>query len=163
MERTANCLTKLDRMNKALRHEEPDRVPISDFFWGSFLARWRQDLGLPADIEGLGSQRDALIAALCAELPEGASWTEPEGGLQLWLELPEPLDSRELYADALRAGVLVSPGFQFHCDGRPSRGLRLSIGSVNEAEIAEGVRRLGRVIRERPLAGAPSGRGQIHI
>jgi len=48
MLRTSNCLAKLDRMNKALHHQEPDRVPISDFFWGSFLERWRQDLGLPA-------------------------------------------------------------------------------------------------------------------
>jgi hypothetical protein len=47
MQRTANCLAKLDRMNKALRHQEPDRVPISDFFWGSFLARWWEELGLP--------------------------------------------------------------------------------------------------------------------
>jgi uroporphyrinogen decarboxylase len=46
--RTTNCLEKLDRMNKTLRHEEADRVPISDFYWGSFLERWRQDLGLPA-------------------------------------------------------------------------------------------------------------------
>jgi uroporphyrinogen decarboxylase len=43
-----NCLEKLQRMNKSLHHEEPDRVPISDFFWGSFLERWRKDLGLPA-------------------------------------------------------------------------------------------------------------------
>jgi len=48
MRRTPNCLAKLDRMNKTLRHEEADRVPISDFFWGSFLERWRKDLGLPA-------------------------------------------------------------------------------------------------------------------
>jgi uroporphyrinogen decarboxylase len=46
--RTTNCLEKLDRMNKTLRHEEADRVPISDFYWGSFLERWREDLGLPA-------------------------------------------------------------------------------------------------------------------
>ena len=39
MERTANCLAKLDRMNKALRHKEPECVPVSDFFWGSFLER----------------------------------------------------------------------------------------------------------------------------
>ncbi len=50
-ERTANCLAKLDRMNKALRHEEPDRVPISDFFWGSFLERWRDEKGLPSDTD----------------------------------------------------------------------------------------------------------------
>jgi hypothetical protein len=44
--RQANTLRKLERMNRALRHEEPDRVPISDFFWGSFTRRWQQDLGL---------------------------------------------------------------------------------------------------------------------
>ena len=36
-------------MNAALRHREPDRVPISDFFWGSFVKRWREELGLPDD------------------------------------------------------------------------------------------------------------------
>ena len=47
--RKDNTLRKLDRMNKALRHEEPDRVPVSDFFWGSFIQRWRRELGLPPD------------------------------------------------------------------------------------------------------------------
>ena len=51
MNRTASCLAKLDRMNKALHHEEPDRVPISDFFWGSFVKRWRRELNLPANAE----------------------------------------------------------------------------------------------------------------
>jgi uroporphyrinogen decarboxylase len=51
MERTANCLAKVDRISKTLRHQEADRVPISDFFWGSFLERWRRDLGLPADTD----------------------------------------------------------------------------------------------------------------
>jgi uroporphyrinogen decarboxylase len=51
MDRTVNCLAKLDRMNAALRHQEADRVPISDFFWGSFLARWRRELGLAADTD----------------------------------------------------------------------------------------------------------------
>jgi uroporphyrinogen decarboxylase len=49
MERTAKCLAKLNRLNKALRHEEPDRIPVSDFFWGSFVKRWREELNLPAD------------------------------------------------------------------------------------------------------------------
>jgi hypothetical protein len=38
-------------MNKTLRHQEADRVPVSDFFWGSFLERWRRDLGLPCDTD----------------------------------------------------------------------------------------------------------------
>jgi hypothetical protein len=51
MDRTPNTRAKIERMAKALRHEEPDRVPLSDFFWGSFLERWRADLGLPADTD----------------------------------------------------------------------------------------------------------------
>jgi len=47
--RKENTLRKLTRLNKALRHEEADRVPVSDFFWGGFTRRWRQALGLPPD------------------------------------------------------------------------------------------------------------------
>jgi uroporphyrinogen decarboxylase len=49
--RSDNALRKLDRMAKALCHEEPDRVPISDFFWGGFIRRWRAELGLPDDAD----------------------------------------------------------------------------------------------------------------
>ena len=48
MERKESTRRKLERMNRALRHVEPDRVPVSDFFWGAFKDRWRRDLGLPA-------------------------------------------------------------------------------------------------------------------
>jgi hypothetical protein len=48
-ERNPNARLKLERMNRALRHEEPDRVPISDFFWGGFTRRWREELGLAPD------------------------------------------------------------------------------------------------------------------
>jgi uroporphyrinogen decarboxylase len=51
MERTPNCLAKLQRMRLALSHREPDRVPVGDFFWGSFLKRWREELGLAADAD----------------------------------------------------------------------------------------------------------------
>lgn len=48
-DRKPGTLAKLDRMSKALNHQEPDRVPISDFFWGGFTKRWQQELGLPED------------------------------------------------------------------------------------------------------------------
>ena len=51
MTRTESCLKKLDRMRNALHHLEPDRVPISDFFWTGFLKRWREELGLPDDAD----------------------------------------------------------------------------------------------------------------
>jgi len=51
MERTSSCRAKLDRMDKTLRHIEADRVPVSDFFWGSFVERWKREMGLPADTD----------------------------------------------------------------------------------------------------------------
>lgn len=48
-ERSPSTLRKLERLNRTLRHQEPDRVPISDFFWGSFVQRWRNELGLAPD------------------------------------------------------------------------------------------------------------------
>ncbi len=51
MNRNQKCLNKLKRMNAALNHKEADRVPISDFFWGSFLERWRKELGLASDTD----------------------------------------------------------------------------------------------------------------
>lgn len=47
--RQENTLRKLNRLRTALHHQEPDRVPISDFFWGGFIQQWRKDLGLPPD------------------------------------------------------------------------------------------------------------------
>jgi len=51
MQRPASTVAKLERMRKTLRHEEPDRVPVSDFFWGGFLNRWRRELDLPPDTD----------------------------------------------------------------------------------------------------------------
>jgi len=139
----------------ALRHATdlggpaPLQAALADF-----IRTGAYDRHLAAQRKRLRSRRDALLTALAAEMPEGATWTEPEGGFQAWLELPEPLDSREIHQDALQAGVLVAPGFQFHHDGRPSRGLRFSIAQTDEAAIRGGVRRLGEVVRARLSAGA---------
>lgn len=101
----------------------------------------------------LRGRRDALLEALAREMPEGVTWTRPEGGLQLWVELPAFVDTAELLADAVRGGVLFAPGFQFRSDPRPSSGLRLSIALAGEDEIRRGVAVLARAVRARLAAG----------
>jgi len=59
------------------------------------------------------------------------------------------IDTRDLFADALRAGVLVAPGYVFQHDGRASSGLRLAVAQTDEAAIRRGVALLARVVRER--------------
>jgi hypothetical protein len=51
MNRSVKCLAKLDRLNKALAHREGDRLPLSDFYWTTFVNRWRKELGLAADAD----------------------------------------------------------------------------------------------------------------
>jgi len=106
----------------------------------------------------LAGRNAALTAALESEMPPGTAWTEPEGGYQRWVELPFEVDTRDLLADAARAGVVFSPGTLFMPDARPSRGMRLSIAAVDEAEIARGVASLGRVVRERARRAPGVGR-----
>jgi len=112
----------------------------------------------------LRRRRDVLLEGLARELPEGTRWTTPEGGYQVWVELPELLDARDVFADAARAGVLVAPGHQFHCDGRPSQGLRLTFAVADETAIRRGVALLGGVVRERLRTPRPApAAAQIHV
>jgi GntR family transcriptional regulator/MocR family aminotransferase len=101
----------------------------------------------------------AAQESLAREMPEGVRWTDPQGGYQIWVELPAGLDTRDLFADAARAGVLFAPGHQFHHDGRGSSGLRLTLARVDETQVREGVARLASVARARLAergAGAPA-------
>jgi len=93
-------------------------------------------------------RRDALLAALKRRMPEGVTWTEPEGGFSLLVTLPAGLDARALLPRALERGVAYTPGAAFWVDGSGERTLRLSFSSLQAGKIEEGVRRLGELIRE---------------
>jgi len=91
----------------------------------------------------LRSRHQAMDEALESSMPPGTTWTRPDGGYQLWVELPFEIDTRDLLADAARAGVLFSPGTLFMPDARPSRAMRLTVACADEDEIRRGVAALG--------------------
>jgi 2-aminoadipate transaminase len=103
----------------------------------------------------LRGRRDALLEALAQEMPEGVRWTLPEGGYQVWVELPPGLDTGELLADAVGAGLLFAPGFQFNHDGRASRCLRLTFATAGAEPLRRGVKLLAGVVRDRLTSGPP--------
>ncbi len=93
------------------------------------------------------ARRDAMLAALQANMPSGVSWTTPEGGLFIWVTLPRHLDGAEILHRAItEAGVAFVPGGAFFTDGSGKNTIRLSYSLPNEAQIAEGVARLGKLI-----------------
>lgn len=95
----------------------------------------------------------AMLAALQDEMPDGVSWTVPDGGFFVWVTLPEGIDTYPLLAEAIEAGTVFIPGTAFTPGDEPSSRLRLAFSAVSEEDIAEGVRRLAPVIR-RALAAA---------
>jgi len=93
-------------------------------------------------------RRDRMLAALEREMPEGVSWTKPEGGFFLWLSLPNGLTGDVLLRQALTHQLGFLPGSCFYPDSRPDTALRLSWPTTAPDMIDEGIRRLGLAIRE---------------
>lgn len=94
------------------------------------------------------ARRDHLLKALKREMPEGVTWTKPEGGMFVWLTLPEHIDAADLLARSLKTErVAFVPGRAFFADASNGNTLRLSFSCADEAAIDEGMRRLARLIR----------------
>ncbi|MGZ8649752.1 MAG: aminotransferase-like domain-containing protein, partial [Solirubrobacteraceae bacterium] len=109
-------------------------------------------------------RRDVMLDALAEHLPREAEWTYPQGGLFIWATLPDYIDTTDLLARALRENVAFVPGRAAYLDGRGGSSLRLNFSGVQEDDIREGIRRIGKIVREQvglygTLTGtAPAGR-----
>lgn len=98
------------------------------------------------------SRRDAMLKALEKYMPKGVSWTRPEGGMFIWLTLPEGMDGAALLAASIRTEkVAFVPGKAFFADGSGANTFRVSFSCADEQMIDTGISRLGRLIaREMP-------------
>lgn len=94
------------------------------------------------------SRRDAMLRALEKNFPEDSHWTRPQGGLFIWATLPEFLDTEKMLPLAINRKVAYVPGTAFFADGRGANHMRLNFSYADEDLIAEGIKRLGKVIRK---------------
>jgi DNA-binding transcriptional MocR family regulator len=93
------------------------------------------------------ARRDHMLAALARHMPSGVEWTRPEGGMFVWITLPEGMDGADLLARSLETErVAFVPGRAFFADGSGANTIRLSFSRADEAAIDEGIARLGRLI-----------------
>jgi 2-aminoadipate transaminase len=95
---------------------------------------------------GYAAQAQAMIAALEHHLPPDIPFTRPDGGMFVWITLPEEADSLAILKDAIDQKVSFLPGVPFFTDGGGKRYLRLSYSQVDEAMIEVGIARLAKVI-----------------
>ena len=105
------------------------------------------DRQIPKLVAVYGKRRDAMLAALARHMPEGVSWTRPQGGMFIFLTLPVGFDGAELLAQSLKqVRIAFVPGSAFFADGSGANSIRLNYSLQSEATIEEGIARLGRLI-----------------
>lgn len=94
-----------------------------------------------------GRQRDAMVRAIKEFFPGGTKYTLPEGGMFLWITLPEGLSAIELFKEAIERKVAFVPGDPFYVNKKNVNTLRLNYSSVDEETIRTGIKRLGDVLK----------------
>ncbi len=96
----------------------------------------------------------AMLKALDEHMPdiEGISWSRPEGGMFMWIKLPEYMDAQEIFMDAINFNVSYVIGSAFHHDGSGRNTMRVNYSYPSEDQIVKGIRRLANLIKKRHIS-----------
>ena len=139
----------LEKMNMGKQGVDLCSSSLSQLFVTTYFAerRWQDYLDELREI--YRARRDVMLESLAEHFPPETTWTRPQGGLFVWVTLPDYIDTTDLLARALEErNVAFVPGRGAYMDGRGGSSMRLNFSGVGEADIREGVRRIGEVIRE---------------
>ena len=123
--------------------------PVFDqYIAAEYISSGELDRNLVGTIAEYRRRRDKMLGLLDRYMPAGTSWTHPEGGLFLFLTLPEGIDTVALYDEALTAGVAYVAGSFFYTDGSHRNTMRLNFSFIDEAKMEPGLRLLADLIRK---------------
>ena len=121
--------------------------PVLDQYMAcEFLTSGALDANLVNTIAEYKRRRDLMLGLLEKYMPAGTSWTHPDGGLFLWLTLPESIDTVALYDEALSAGVAYVAGSFFYPDGSHRNTMRLNFSFIEESKMEPGIKILAAVL-----------------
>ena len=124
--------------------------PVFDQYMATeFLTSGALDANLVKTKAEYRRRRDLMVSLLEKYMPEGVKWTYPEGGLFLFLTLPEGIDTIEMYDEALSKGVAYVAGSFFFLDGSHRNTMRLNFSFVAEEKMEPGMKLLGEIIKGR--------------
>jgi 2-aminoadipate transaminase len=101
-------------------------------------------------------KKDAMLSALQTYMPEGVTWTKPEGGMFLFVRLPENMNADEMFPEAIKENVAYVIGSSFHCDGSGKNTMRLNFSYPTKEEINEGIKRLAEVVKKNCKSDKPA-------
>jgi 2-aminoadipate transaminase len=94
-------------------------------------------------------KKNAMISALEQYFPVGSSWTDPQGGLFVWVKAPESIDTVAMFREAINAKVAYVVGIAFYPHRDDNCHMRLNFSAVDPEHITEGVHRLGDLLKSK--------------
>lgn len=141
-------LTIIERLTILKQSADLCSSSLNQFLAENFIARglWKNNLEKIRPM--YKSRRDSMLKALERYFPKDSNWTHPEGGLFIWVTLPEYLDTTKMLPLAIDSGVAFVPGVAFYPDASGKNKMRLNFSYPPEEQIIEGIKRLGKVIRK---------------
>ena len=111
-----------------------------------------REVDIDAKIRAIRAQyrhQCGLMVRLVEELmPASVTCTKPQGGMFVWVTLPDGISSMDVFEHAIREQVAVLPGTPFYTDGGGTNTLRLNFSNSTDGKIQAGMERLSRVIRQ---------------
>jgi len=140
----------VDKMVMAKQAVDLCTPPFTQAITHSMLVNGALEKGLETTIDLYSKKRSIMLDSLQAEFADipDVKWTKPEGGLFLWLTLPEGMSADDLFPKAVAENVAYVPGSAFFPKNDYFRSMRLNFSYAGEDQIVEGVKRLARVVRE---------------
>ncbi len=113
----------------------------------AYLDRFDIGENIQRTIELYRDRRDTMLSSMHEHFPPGVSWTRPEGGMFVWVTLPEHLNARDLLVTCLEKNVAFVPGGPFFPNGGNENTLRMNFSSASPERIREGIQRMAAVLR----------------
>ncbi|HCM59316.1 MAG TPA: aminotransferase [Bacteroidales bacterium] len=138
----------IDRLVTAKQSADLCTPPFVQKITARYIEQGLLDVNLKKTVELYKYRRDYMLSCFRELMPEGVKWTEPEGGLFLFVTLPPSMDAARLLEKAIRKNVAFVCGSVFYCNNEGHNTLRMNFSYAGEKDTHEGIRRLAEVISE---------------
>lgn len=138
----------IDKIVTAKQSADLCTPPFVQKIAAKYIEQGLLEVNLKKTIALYHRRRDFMLKCFREHMPDGVKWTEPGGGLFLFVTLPPAMDAARLLEKAIRRNVAFVCGSVFYCNNEGHNTMRLNFSFADETDTLEGIRRLAEVIRE---------------
>ena len=146
----------IDKLVQAKQATDLCTSALTQRIAGEYLSRGLLEARIRANVDLYRGKLQCMLAALEQFMPRvpGLSWVVPQGGMFLWITLPDGMDADEMFKEAIERNVAYVVGSAFHPAGGGHNTMRLNFSYPSEEEIQEGIKRLAGLVRSRHRGAA---------